>query len=74
MPVNHNKENLLARQAINNFLNGKGEEGFLYVDLAKEILLNFAVSETMIEKFINNYYVKTGEYRNEDGFMKKVKP
>ena len=49
------------------------EKGILLNDIVRETLLNFAISENKILKFINKYYLETQEISIVDGRVYKKK-
>lgn len=72
MPANPYKEEQLARKQIDNIFKKLPASGISEMDLARQVLLSFAVSENMVYKFIHRYYIDCGEYSINDGIITKV--
>ena len=75
MAVSEYKEIHLCRLEIDNALNKRLKQisSFSQSLFVREILLKFAVSESMVENFIYKYYVETGDVLLVDGELKSTK-
>ena len=74
MVSNPFKEERDCRKQIDNILATltKGKvDSIEYKLLVRQCLINFAVSRSMVENFIKEFYVDTGEIKLDDNILKK---
>jgi hypothetical protein len=69
MPSNPYKDERVARIAIDNAIEQivKLDKTVLLDNLVRQILLSYDVSETMVRKFIVQFYAKTGVIEIKNG-------
>lgn len=74
MVSNPFKEERQCRERIDQILKNlikKEIDEIHYKSLVKQCLVNFAVSRNMVENFIEDFYIDTGDIENKDGVLKK---
>ncbi len=74
MPANPNRDVLLCRVAIVRVLDGVIAKGSVvnYDNLVFEIVTHHPVSELMVERFVERFYVKMGKLQLKDGELHVV--
>ncbi len=76
MPSNPYNEQKSCFNRINNLLTvviKDNKEGFNYDDFLRDLLLSFAVSQSMIEKYIQRFYVDANFVTLKEGVLKYKK-
>lgn len=74
MPINPFKEERRCRIHIDErMLIQAKKHSIEYKFLVRECLLKFSVSRKMVENFINDFYISTGDFVVEDGMIKGEK-
>lgn len=71
MSVSPYRQNKFCYQFVERIISAHGKEGISYPNLIRECLTKFDVSRGSVEKFINDFYVETGEYMIKDGILIK---
>ncbi len=63
-----NRINLLLTSLIKS-----NKEGFVYDDVLRDLLITYAVSQSMIEKYIIRFYIEAGLVTLKEGVLKYKK-
>lgn len=73
MPSNLQADPYKARQLIDKVLSEgvRDDKEIEYLLLVKQVLLAYPDSELMVENFISRFYVDTGEFRLENGVLRR---
>lgn len=72
MVANPLKEEQNCRLHINKIIEGSKGNPIDYLLLVKQCLLKYAVSRGMVETFIKDFYIETGEIEMDKGMMIKI--